>query len=50
MQMIHKSFASSYDANKLIVKLNSDLSQVRKWLIKNKLLNQNSCILGPPTV
>ncbi|CAH3027020.1 unnamed protein product, partial [Porites evermanni] len=33
-----------------IVKLNSDLSQVRKWLIKNKLLNQNSCILGPPTV
>ena len=30
-------FASSHDANKLIVKLNSDLSQVRKWLIKNKL-------------
>ena len=50
MRMIHKSFASSHDANKLIVKLNSDLSQVRKWLIKNKLLNQNSCILGPPTV
>ena len=29
-------FASSPDANKLIVKLNSDLAQVRKWLIKNK--------------
>lgn len=30
-------FASSHDANELIVRLNSDLVQVRKWLIKNKL-------------
>ena len=30
-------FASFHDANELIVKLNSDLAQVRKWLIKNKL-------------
>ena len=29
-------FASSPDAHKLIVKLNSNLAQVRKWLIKNK--------------
>ena len=29
--------SSHYDANELIVKLNSDLAQVRKWLIKNKL-------------
>ena len=26
-------FASSHDANELIVKLNSDFAQVRKWLI-----------------
>ena len=30
-------FASSHDENELIVNLNSDLAQVRKWLIKNKL-------------
>ena len=30
-------FASSHDENDLIVKRNSDLAQVRKWLIKNKL-------------
>ena len=30
-------FSSSYDANELVVKLNSDLSRVRNWLIENKL-------------
>lgn len=30
-------FASSYNANELILKLNSDLAQVLKRLIKNKL-------------
>lgn len=35
-------FASSHDANELIVRLNSDLVQVRKWLIKNKLQMHSS--------
>ena len=30
-------FSSSYDANELVVKLNSDLARVRNWLIENKL-------------
>ena len=30
-------FSSSYDANELIVKLNSDLAYVRNWLTENKL-------------
>ena len=30
-------FSSSYDANKLVIKLNSDLAHVRDWLIENKL-------------
>ena len=30
-------FLSSYDANELVVKLNSDLARVRNWLIENKL-------------
>ena len=30
-------FSSSYDANGLVVKLNSDLARVRNWLIENKL-------------
>ena len=30
-------FSSSYDANELVVKLNSDLAHVRNWLIENKL-------------
>ena len=30
-------FSSSYDANELVVKLNSDLARVRNWLIQNKL-------------
>ena len=30
-------FVSSHNANELIVKLNSDVAQVGKWLIKNKL-------------
>lgn len=29
--------ASSYDADELILKLNSDLALVRNWLIENKL-------------
>ena len=40
-------FASSHDENELIVKLNSDLAQVRKLCIR---LNQDSCLLGPPTI
>ena len=30
-------FASYYDANDLIVKLNPDHAHVRNWLIENKL-------------
>ena len=30
-------FSSSYDANELVIKLNSDLAHVRNWLIENKL-------------
>ena len=30
-------FSSSYDANELVIKLNSDLANVRDWLIENKL-------------
>ena len=30
-------FSSSYDANELVVKLNSDLAHVHNWLIENKL-------------
>ena len=30
-------FSPSYDANELVIKLNSDLAHVRKWLIENKL-------------
>ena len=30
-------FSSSYDANKLVVNLNSDLARVLNWLIENKL-------------
>ena len=30
-------FSSSYDANELVIKLNSDLTHVRSWLIENKL-------------
>ena len=30
-------FSSSYDANELVIKLNSDLACVRNWLIENKL-------------
>jgi len=30
-------FLSSYDANELVIKLNSDLAHVRNWLIENKL-------------
>ena len=30
-------FSSSYDANELVVKLNSDLARIRNWLIENKL-------------
>ena len=30
-------FSSSYDANELVVELNSDLARVRNWLIENKL-------------
>jgi len=30
-------FSSSYDANKLVIKLNSDLARVRDWRIENKL-------------
>ena len=33
-----QNFASSYDANQLIFKLNSDVEHVRNWLIENKLL------------
>ena len=29
-------FSSSYDANELVIKLNSDLAHVRNWLIENK--------------
>jgi len=32
-------FSSSYDANELVIKLNSDLARDRNWLIENKLLN-----------
>ena len=42
-----QTFAFSHDENELIVKLNSDLAQVRKWCIR---LNQDSCLLGPPTI
>ena len=30
-------FSSSYDANELVVKLNSNLARVRNWLVENKL-------------
>ena len=30
-------FSSSYDANDLVIKLNSDLAHVRNWLIENRL-------------
>ena len=30
-------FVFSYDVNELIVKLSSDLAQLRKWLIENRL-------------
>ena len=30
-------FSFSYDANELVVKLNSDLAHVFNWLIENKL-------------
>jgi len=30
-------FSSSYDANQLVIKLNSDLANVRNWLKENKL-------------
>ena len=30
-------FSSSYNANELVIKLNSDLANVRDWLIENKL-------------
>ena len=30
-------FSSSYDANELVIKLNSDLAHVCNWLIENKL-------------
>lgn len=30
-------FSSSYDANELVTKLNSDLAHVRNWLIESKL-------------
>ena len=30
-------FSSSYDANELVIKLNSDLAYVHNRLIKNKL-------------
>ena len=30
-------FSSSYDANELVVKLNSDLAHVHNWLTENKL-------------
>ena len=30
-------FSSSYDANELVIKLNSDLAHVRNWLKENKL-------------
>ena len=33
-------FSSSYDANELVVKLNSDLAHVGNWLIENKLQMQ----------
>jgi len=29
--------SSSYDANELVIKLNSDHAYVRNWLIENKL-------------
>jgi len=32
-----KIFSSSYDANELVIKLNSDLAHVSDWLIENKL-------------
>ena len=32
-------FSSSYDANELVIKLNSDIANVRNWLIENKLLH-----------
>ena len=35
-------FSSSYDANELVVKLNSDLAQVHNWRIKNKLQMHSS--------
>ena len=35
-------FSSSYDANELATKLNSDLAHVRNWLIENKLHMQPS--------
>ena len=35
-------FSSSYDANELVVKLNSDLADVGNWLIENKLQMQPS--------
>ena len=30
-------FSSSYDANELVIKLNSDLAHVHNWFIENKL-------------
>jgi len=30
-------FSYSYDANELVIKLNSDLVQVRNWLVEDKL-------------
>ena len=30
-------FSSSYNANELVIKLSSDLSHVRNWLIENRL-------------
>jgi len=32
-----QSFSSSYDANELVIKLNSDLAHIRNWLQENKL-------------
>ena len=32
-------FSSSYDANKLVIKLNSDLGHVRNWFIEKQTSN-----------